>query len=57
MTGIINALGEKTSLTYNGDGKLLCIKRCGREILRNSYDKEGRLIKSSDALGREQVVK
>lgn len=57
VTGIINALGEKTSLTYNGDEKLLCIKRCGREILRNSYDKEGRLIKSSDALGREQVVK
>ncbi|MCH5258800.1 MAG: RHS repeat-associated core domain-containing protein [Lachnospiraceae bacterium] len=52
LTGIINALHEKISLTYNGDGKVTSVKSGGKEVLKNSYDSRGRLVSSSDALGR-----
>lgn len=44
-------MGNRTSLTYNGDGKLMKVSLNGVEKIRNHYDRNGNLVKMSGAQG------
>ncbi len=52
LTGVINALGTKLSVTYGAHNKPVSISIDGRQKVKNTYDSRGNLLESRDALGR-----
>ena len=53
MTGILNPLGKKVSVTYNSQNKPMVISINGKEKIHNSFDRKGNLLETRDALGRK----
>ena len=56
LTGIINPLGTKSSITYNGHNRPMAESINGKEKIRNSYDAKGNLIETKDALNRKTTI-
>ncbi|MDD3361691.1 MAG: DUF6531 domain-containing protein [Hespellia sp.] len=53
MTGIINALGVKTAITYGAQNQPVSISIDGKRKQTNRFDVKGNLLETVDALDRE----
>ena len=56
LTGIINPLGTKVSITYNSLNKPMTGSVDGKTKFHNSFDSKGNLLETEDALGRKTVL-
>lgn len=56
VTGIINPVGTKVSLTYNAHNKPITASINGREKFHNNYDVKGNLVETIDAIGRKAYI-
>lgn len=53
LTGIINPLGTKLSITYEAHNRPTNISLNGKEKQKNTFDGKGNLLETRDALGRK----
>ena len=53
LTGVINPLGTKLSITYESHNRPTNIKLNGKEKQKNTFDGKGNLLETKDALGRK----
>lgn len=53
LTGIINPLGTKLSITYEAHNRPTNISLNGKEKQKNTFDKKGNLLETRDSLGRK----
>ena len=53
LTGAVNPLGVRLSVTYGEHNRPVSVSVDGKQKLRNVFDRKGNLLTSRDALGRE----
>ena len=53
LTGVINPLGTKLSITYESHNRPTNISLNGKEKQKNTFDGKGNLLETRDALGRK----
>ncbi len=53
LTGAVNPLGVRLSVTYGEHNRPVSVSVDGKQKLRNVFDRTGNLLTSRDALGRE----
>ncbi len=53
LTGVINPLGTKLSLTYEVHNQPLSVSVNGKQKVKNQFDRCGNLLETTDALGRK----
>jgi len=51
LTQVVNALGQKTNMTYDINGKLICIKQQDGACSKRRYDKSGNLVEVENPNG------